>query len=150
MTNTTTRAQRPGPRRYRGGCPCGAVLWEVQLDLADNDQGSSTVWQRSVPSPLFKLLRGDDGLSGYQFFANSAHHFFCARCSSHAFSHQVEPRAVTSGQRELEHDPDLYTIDLRSLHVDARRCAVGEPAGEPAVAWLDRELTLTRPRPPVS
>lgn len=126
MTDTmTSRAKRAGPRRYRGGCPCGAVLWEVQLDLADHDQDSDSVWQRSVPSPRFKLLRGNDGLSGYQFFANSAHHFFCARCSVHAFSHQVEPLAAPIGQRPREELTDLYTIDLRSLHVEAHD---GSPA----------------------
>jgi hypothetical protein len=82
------------------------VLWEVQLDLAAHDQSSDSVWQRSVPCSLFTLLSGNDGLSGYQFFANSAHHFFCVRCSAHAFSHR------------LDDGPELYTIDLRSLHAD--------------------------------
>jgi hypothetical protein len=90
------------------------VLWEVQLDLKAHDQSSDSVWQRSVPSPLFTLLRGNDGVSGYQFFPNSAHHFFCVRCSVHAFSHR------------LDDGPELYTIDLRSLHAE-RTPSLREP-----------------------
>ena len=104
--NVRSRAEGQRPRRYRGGCQCGAVLWEVQLDPRTSAAAGDSVWQRSVPSPLFSLLRGNEGLSGYQFFANSAHHFFCVRCSAHAFSHR------------LDDGPELYTIDLRSLHAE--------------------------------
>jgi len=104
--NVRSRAEGQRPRRYRGGCQCGAVLWEVQLDPRTSAAAGDSVWQRSVPSPLFSLLRGNEGLSGYQFFANSAHHFFCTRCSAHVFSH------------ELDQGPERYTIDLRSLHPD--------------------------------
>lgn len=119
MSDTTTsRAKPPHPRRYRGGCPCGAVLWEVQVDLADPNQASDTVWQRNVPARGFKMLRGENKLSGYQFFANSAHHFFCVRCSAHVFSHQVEGASSAPAT-------DVYTIDLRSLQVER---AVSAPA----------------------
>ncbi|MEY4509551.1 MAG: hypothetical protein RLZZ450_1673 [Pseudomonadota bacterium] len=138
MSDTmTSRAKPPHPRRYRGGCPCGAVLWEVLLDLADNDQASDSVWQRSVPSPRFRLLRGNEGLSGYQFFANSAHHFFCARCSAHAYSHQVAAQP-TSHEPGEQAGADVYTIDLRSLQVQR------------APSSQDVGLGLTRQRPAAS
>lgn len=119
-----SRAETHRPRRYRGGCPCGAVLWEARLDLAHDEQPADTVWQRSVPSPLFRVLRGGDGLSGVQFFANSAHHFFCVRCSAHAFSHRLD-----------NDGPELYTIDLRSLHAErAPALCEREPAAAATVA----------------
>jgi hypothetical protein len=130
MSDTTTsRAKPPHPRRYRGGCPCGAVLWEVQLDLAEPDQASDTVWQRSVEARGFTLLRGENKLSGYQFFANSAHQFFCACCGAHAFSHQIEASASTT--RPLA--ADSYTIDLRSLQVERA------PRSQEASFWLCRQ-----------
>jgi len=130
MSDTiTSRAKPPHPRRYRGGCSCGAVLWEVQLDLADPDPASDSVWQRSVPARGFKLLRGEEGLSGYQFFANSDHHFFCARCSAHAFSHQVEASASTAQRLGA----DRYTIDLRSLQAERA------PSSEDTSLWLCRQ-----------
>jgi len=119
IDSVRNRAEEPRPRRYRGGCPCGAVLWEVQVDLHSNDQSSDSVWQRSVPSPLFTLLSGNDALRGFQFFANSAHHFFCARCSAPAFSHR------------LDDGPELYTIDLRSLHAE-RSPSSSRAAARPA------------------
>lgn len=130
MSDTmTSRAKPPQPRRYRGGCACGAVLWEVRLDLAAPEQASDTVWQRSVPARGFKLLRGEEGLSGYQFFANSSHHFFCARCSAHAFSHQLEASASST----LPLGADSYTIDLRSLQAERA------PSSQDTGFWLCRQ-----------
>jgi len=81
-----------------------------------------------VPACQFRLLRGHDGVSGYQFFAHSAHHFFCVRCGVHAFSHHFAENA--------EPLRELYTIDLRCVHPRASRVAQsGDGAAcEPATA----------------
>jgi len=94
-------------RCYRGGCPCGTVLWQVELDLAASDELASSVWQRTVAAHAFVLLQGADSLSGYQYFDHSAHHFFCTRCGMHAFSHHASAA-------DVQHD--AYAIDLRCLH----------------------------------
>ena len=99
------RASGPSARVYRGGCDCGAVLYEIELDLATPPECASSVWERAVGPGSFRLLKGDESLSGYEFFADSVHHFFCERCGVRTFSHHA---AAPHG--------DFYSIDVKCLH----------------------------------
>lgn len=92
-------------RRYRGGCQCGSVEYEANLDLIDTRAYAPSVWEREVAPGSFKLLRGADSLRGYQFSESGVHHFYCACCGTRAYSH------LRSSQRG-----ELYTVDLQSLH----------------------------------
>ena len=86
---------------YRGGCQCGAVLYEVELDPSTP---CASVWQRAARPGTFKLLSGEECLSGYQFWAATVHHFYCERCGQHAFSrHGVDGVGAH------------HTVDLRAL-----------------------------------
>ncbi|MDB4974483.1 MAG: aldehyde-activating protein [Myxococcaceae bacterium] len=119
------RAQTEVPRvrPYRGGCQCGAVHYEVRLDLAHPSDPSCSVWEYRVEPSAFKLLVGEESLSGYQFFAESVHHFFCTRCGVRVFSHRL-----------TDESSDSYAVDVRNLH--SRRA--------PSVGWLHvgRQPTL--------
>ncbi|MDB4990812.1 MAG: aldehyde-activating protein [Myxococcaceae bacterium] len=99
------QAAAPHARPYRGGCQCGAVHYEVKLDLAHPGDPSRSVWQYFVAPSCFKLLIGDESLNGYQFFAESVHHFFCVRCGVRVFSHHMSNAAG-----------DFYAVDVRNLH----------------------------------
>jgi hypothetical protein len=95
----------PGPKRrpYLGGCDCGAVRYAVELDLAGRDPRTNSVWERSVPPSAFRLLRGQEHVIGYQFSAEDAHHFFCARCQARVFSLRAPEGAAS------------YSVDLKAL-----------------------------------
>jgi len=86
---------------YRGGCRCGTVLYEAELEASTP---CASVWQRAVRAGTYRLLSGEDSLSGYQFWAAAVHHFYCERCGEHAFSHH----AVEEGRAH-------YMVDLRAL-----------------------------------
>ena len=86
---------------YRGGCQCGAVLYEVELDAAPP---GASVWMRAALPGTFKLLTGDDLLSGVQFSAAAVHHFYCDRCGE-----------LTFAQRSVEGTPAQYMVDLRAM-----------------------------------
>jgi hypothetical protein len=95
-------------RRYRGGCLCGCVVYEVSLDLTRAHAAAPSVWERPVAPAAFKLLRGEEMLRGYQFSDAGVHHFFCDRCGVRSFSHHDSP---TCGE--------FYSVDLKCLHVGA-------------------------------
>lgn len=130
MQPTPSRA-----RRYRGGCQCGAVRYEVEFDPAAPCELASSVWERAIAPSSFQLLAGEECLTGYQFFADGAHHFFCERCGVRAFSQRA------SGARETH-----YSVDLKSLYVQRKLPARAH--SEPRPAALERELfTQTCPVP---
>jgi len=76
---------------YTGTCHCGAVKFEVDMDLADPFRCNCTFCIRrgavrqKVPVQSFRLLQGDPDLVRYggRDFSN---HFFCARCGIHVFT----------------------------------------------------------------
>jgi hypothetical protein len=88
---------------YRGSCLCGSVRYEVQLD-ARPEASVHSVWEQTVRPRHFKLLSGEDTLSGHQFGGDQTQHFFCERCGERSFSHHV---ASTDGA--------FYSVDLKSL-----------------------------------
>lgn len=90
---------------YRGGCQCGAVVYEVELDLAAPAAGAKSVWQREVRPSAFRLLEGEDQLSGVQFWDGAQHNFYCARCGAHAYARHM-----------VANDVSFYVVDLLALH----------------------------------
>lgn len=98
---------------YRGGCQCGAVLYEVELDLAapagSSMSGAKSVWQRVVRPNGFRLLEGEDQLSGVQFWDGSMHNFYCTQCGAHAYSRHTVASHGT-----------FYIVDVLALHAKKR------------------------------
>ena len=80
-------------KTYAGGCQCGRVRYEAQVDL---DQpviscncsmcGRSGTLLTFIPKAQFKLLSGDDQLSDYVFNKHVIHHKFCASCGIKSFA----------------------------------------------------------------
>jgi hypothetical protein len=91
-----SESSRPQPKtaqRYHGGCHCGAVRYEVELDLAGgtircNCSWCSKVghWGVIVKPEAFTLVSGKDSLTDYQFSAKISHQYFCKRCGIRSFS----------------------------------------------------------------
>jgi hypothetical protein len=79
-------------KTYSGGCHCGAVRFECDLDPADSTSrcncsvcSKGRFWKAIVRNDSFRLLMGDDVLSDYQFGSGTIHHMFCRRCGNKPF-----------------------------------------------------------------
>ena len=71
---------------YSGGCQCGAVRFEAELDLEQVVTCNCSRCQRLgsvltfTPRTQFHLLQGEDALTAYQFNKRVITHLFCATC----------------------------------------------------------------------
>ena len=70
-------------KTYHGGCHCGAVRFECELDLAGITSKcncsictKTRFWKAIARADDFRLSRGDDALTEYRFGHNAIHHFF--------------------------------------------------------------------------
>jgi hypothetical protein len=99
-------------RTYQGGCHCGAVRYEVDLDLTGGaSRCNCTICTMkgaigvTVKPDAFRLLAGDDKLTDYTRPGNPNHHLFCKVCGIHSF-----------GRGDLiEVGGDYYSINLNCL-----------------------------------
>ncbi|MBT2187473.1 GFA family protein [Sphingobium nicotianae] len=79
-------------KTYFGSCHCGDVTFAAEIDLAEGSGRCNCsictkrrAWSVIVKPEDFRLLRGADKLSDYQFGTRSGHHRFCSRCGCAPF-----------------------------------------------------------------
>jgi hypothetical protein len=95
-------------QEFEGGCHCGRVRFRVIADLAQVSECNCSMCSKKgflhliVPPEQFKLLRGKDELTTYQFNTGTAKHWFCRNCGIHAF---YVPRS----------DPEKIDVNARCL-----------------------------------
>ncbi|MGE3250253.1 MAG: GFA family protein [Hyphomonadaceae bacterium] len=93
----------------QGGCHCGAVRFEVELEPGAEAQTCNCSMCAKVgfihlivPESRFKLLQGEDALTRYTFNTGVAQHLFCGVCGVKSF---YRPRS----------NPDGWSVNLRCL-----------------------------------
>lgn len=111
-------------RTYHGSCHCGAVEFEIDTDLTQAVRCNCSICRRKnalmhrVPPERFRLLKGKDNLTLYQWNTGTAKHYFCKTCGIYPF-HQ--PRAA----------PTEYTVNVACLDsVDMSKLKINEFDGQ--------------------
>lgn len=96
---------------YEGGCHCGAVRFQVEVDNHEAISCNCSICRKKgvlnliVSQEKFTLLQGEDVLKTYQFNTRTAKHKFCQICGIHPF---YTPRS----------HPDCIDVNLRCLDGD--------------------------------
>jgi hypothetical protein len=85
-------------KTYSGGCHCGAVRYEADVDFSKGTVKcncsiclKSRTWLVAVGGSDFRLLSGADSLSEYQFGSKRIHHRFCKHCGVKSFAQGDTP-----------------------------------------------------------
>jgi hypothetical protein len=123
-----------------GGCHCGAVRFEAELDAAVEAQTCNCSMCEKVgfvhvitPESRFRLTQGSESLTTYTFNTGVARHLFCSTCGVKSF---YRPRSNPDGwsvnARCLD-DPD--SLDIRIEAFDGRHWE----ANAHSLAHLSRE-----------
>lgn len=128
-------------KSYLGGCHCGAVRYEVDLDLnvgtfKCNCSICTKVrnWVAMVAPDGFRLLAGEQALSDYQFGVKKLHHLFCRHCGVHSFG--WGEAAELGGKFYAVHVNCLETVESAELlaapvtFIDGRNDNWSQPPAE--------------------
>lgn len=84
-------------KTYSGSCHCGAVAFDVEMDVSGALKCNCSICHRLgavwafAPRTSFKLKAGDAKLGDYQFGKKSLHHRFCTSCGNEAFAEGKMP-----------------------------------------------------------
>jgi hypothetical protein len=82
---------------YSGGCQCGAVAFEADVDISTPTVCNCSRCQRIgsrlafTSADKFRLLRGEDALTEYLFNKHVIRHQFCKVCGIESFAHGRTP-----------------------------------------------------------
>jgi hypothetical protein len=126
MSANTTAS--PATTTYTGGCHCGAVRFEADVDLATpvSRCNCTLCTRRGVTAAItrpagFRLLSGDEALSTYTWRAKTFTFLFCSRCGIHVFGRGDLPElggAFVSVNVNCLDDIDVAT--LKVIYWDGR------------------------------
>lgn len=77
--------------KYQGGCHCGAVRFEAELELEGLATCNCSICGKTgsimlfVPESKLRQTSGQDAMTDYQFGKKSIHHTFCTTCGVRCF-----------------------------------------------------------------
>jgi len=80
-------------KHYDGGCQCGAVSYEVDVDIEGAITCNCSRCQAMgfvlafAPVDSFTLISGEDNLTEFRFNKNEIQHLFCRTCGVESFAY---------------------------------------------------------------
>jgi hypothetical protein len=86
------------PQTYSGGCQCGKVRYEVQMEIGEVIACNCSRCARLgtllafAPETQFKLLSGAADLTRFEFNRHLIQHQFCATCGVQSFAIGTHPK----------------------------------------------------------
>ena len=82
---------------HTGSCQCGAVAYEVDVDISEPIACNCSRCRRLgsllafAPRSSFTLVKGEDATSAYLFNTRTIRHLFCATCGIESFALGATP-----------------------------------------------------------
>ena len=117
-------------KTYTGGCHCGAVRYEADMDLSQGTLrcncsicSKARAWLVGIGGDDFRLLKGQEALSDYQFGRKNIHHLFCKTCGVKSFGRGAgaNGKAMVAIMVSCVDDiPDAELAALPIVYVDGR------------------------------
>ena len=114
---------------YSGGCHCGAVRYEADVDFSQDTLKcncsicrKARAWLVAVGGDDFRLLSGADALTEYRFGPQRIRHLFCKHCGVKSFGRAELPHGgfVAVSVSCLDNVPDAQLASLPVTYVDGR------------------------------
>jgi hypothetical protein len=109
---------------HHGSCHCGAVQFTVELDLAQpavvcncSICGRTGTMLLFVPASQFRLEKGEEQLTDYQFNRHVIHHLFCKTCGVKSFARGKDSKGgetIAVNVRALD-GVDVFTQPTKSF-----------------------------------
>jgi hypothetical protein len=87
----------PETKSYSGSCHCGAVAYDVDLDVSGALKCNCSICEKLgavwafAPRTQFKLKSGEGALGDYQFGKKHLHHRHCTKCGIETFAEGAMP-----------------------------------------------------------
>ena len=84
-------------QNYSGSCHCGAVTFQATMNLQGLISCNCSICKRKgtvlgfIPAEYFKLEKGENNLTDYQFGSKRIHHLFCKICGVTGFAKGANP-----------------------------------------------------------
>jgi hypothetical protein len=112
--------------KYKGGCHCGKVSFEVEGEIKNALACNCSICQRKgsllwfVPRAELHLLSPEDAASTYVFNKHVIKHRFCPTCGIHPYAEGVDPKGNATAAVNIRclENIDLTTIPVQ--HYDGR------------------------------
>ena len=104
---------------HKGSCHCGAVEFEVEGDITSGVICDCSLCKRKgaimhrIPNEQFRLIKGENDLTTYQWNTRVAKHYFCKHCGIYTH-HQPRTRPDLIGVNV----GCIDTLDARALPLD--------------------------------
>ena len=116
---------------YSGGCQCGAVRFEADLDIAAGTVKCNCsicwklrLWSVRIRPEAFRLIAGGADLADYRGGNAVAHHIFCRRCGVHPFE-RIDAPNMTGGPYFNVNVACLEGLDVTELIAAPVTCCDG-------------------------
>lgn len=105
---------------YSGGCQCGKVRYEVDLELGEviacncSRCGRLGSLLAFAPASQFRLKSGEGDLTRFEFNRHVIHHFFCSTCGIQSFARGKGPNGAEMAAINVR---CLEGVDVDALQV---------------------------------
>lgn len=111
---------------YQGGCQCGAVRYEVEVDLDNTITCNCSRCQRMgfvlafAASDNFNLKSGEAELTEFLFNRKAIRHLFCKTCGVESFAYGNMPDGSLTVAINANCLDGIEPRELKSNHVQGR------------------------------